>query len=90
MKEIIEKQKVNSFLNKLQLEWPSSIDHYNLKTESLAFIYLQDEENPKEFLKHLFPKMMLFVDFEVYLELMILNLDGQGDRLIYINRQSKE
>ncbi|RZL25273.1 MAG: hypothetical protein EOO96_23020 [Pedobacter sp.] len=85
IKAVIEKQKIKSFIKKLDLEWPGKIDRVSFKSEDLVFIHLQDDVPPVEFAESLIPKVNVFVDFSAPLKICFLNTDGEGSSSMVFN-----
>jgi len=86
MKTIIENQKIKSFFQKMDLEWPGKIERVSFKAQDLVFVHLQDDISPMEFAESLMPKVEVFIDFSSPIKICFLNSDGEGNSSLVFNQ----
>ncbi|MFC3563204.1 hypothetical protein [Pedobacter jamesrossensis] len=89
MHEIIERQKVGTFVKKIELEWPDSIDHMVWETAFEVHIYLKEGLSPTAFVKNLMPKVAMFIDFKSLLVIHYLKYDGSSVKSMVFNFENE-
>lgn len=89
MHTIIEKQKKGSFVKKIALEWPDSVDHTVWESAKEVNIYLNEALSAETFVEGLMPKIAIFVDFKTPLILNFMEHANQFKKTIAFNLENE-
>lgn len=74
MREIIEKQRVKTFINKVLIEWRNETDRIEALSDDNTFnLYLRPDIIAKEAKSLFVPKIYIFVDFETPITLNLID-----------------
>jgi hypothetical protein len=90
MKEIIEKQKIKAFLNKLSILWAAEISFVDFISEEEINIYLNQGIRTDDLSLLLVPKIYMFVDFETPITLNFIDTKRNIYALDNIHKNSSK
>lgn len=89
MYAIIERQKVGSFVKKIELEWADSIEHTVWETSLEVYVHLVNGISAIAFVDELMPKVGMFIDFKSSLIMHYIGYDESSIKSLVFNLEDE-